>query len=508
VAARGPRLVGIDSSTQSTTACVWSASGKLLSRGSARQKVSTPRPGWAEQNPRGWRGSLHRALRSALDGFDVRRLAAAGIAFQRETFALADARGRWTRPAILWLDVRASAEVERLAREIGPDAYHELTGKPLDVTSALARLLWLRRHERSALKRAARWVDVGSAVAEALTGRRATCVAGVDTCGLAGLASRDWIEPYFELAGMERKQFPELVEPGEMIGRVTRTAARATGLPEGLPVVAAGGDGHVFSVAMGATGQGAASLTLGTSIVLELASRGPLVSPLFRTLIGAGGGYLLECVLQSGTYLLRWFVDRFVQGRGRKPRDEAGWDELARAIPPGADGLVTLPSWWGVRFPERAPDARGATVGWSDHHTPAHFYRSLVEGLSFELRRTFDELGRALGRRLASEVRTGGGGAKSRIWPSILADVLGRRVALAREAEATSLGAAVLAGVGAGVFGNAREGAKSMARFARTVRPDRSRRKTYSALYEQVYRPLFAAAGPVSERLTRLRGAR
>ncbi|MHC4248646.1 MAG: xylulokinase, partial [Planctomycetota bacterium] len=479
MAAGGALLVGIDSSTQSTTACVWSASGKLLSRGSARQKVSTPRPGWAEQDPRGWRRALHRALRSALDGVDVRGLAAAGIAFQRETFALADARGKWVRPAILWLDVRASAEVEHLAREIGPDAYHELTGKPLDVTSALARLLWLRRHELAALKRAARWVDVGSAVAEALTGRRATCVAGVDTCGLTGLASRDWIEPYFDLAGMERAHFPDLVEPGAVIGRVTRAAARATGLPEGLPVVAAGGDGHVFSVAMGAclppqrqaTGQGAASLTLGTSVVLGLASREPLVTPLvtplFRTLIGAGGGYLFECVLQSGTYLLRWFVERFVRGRGKKGRDEAEWDELARAIPPGADGLVTLPSWWGVRFPERAPDARGATIGWSDHHTPAHFYRSLVEGLSFELRRTFDELGGALGRRLASEVRTGGGGAKSRIWPSILADVLGRRVALAREAEATSLGAAVLAGVGAGVFGNAREGAKSMARFAR-----------------------------------------
>lgn len=497
-------LLGIDSSTQSTTACAWSASGRLVSRGSSPQKVSTPRPGHAEQNPREWRRSLVRAVRGALRGVDAARLAGVGIAFQRETFALADEGGKWLRPAILWLDVRAREEVGRVAREVGADAYHRLTGKPLDVTSALARLLWLRRHERGLFKKTPAWVDVGGAVAEALTGRRATCVAGADTCGLVGLRTRDWIEPYVELAGMKRGQLPELVEPGDVIGRVTRGAARATGLPEGLPVVAAGGDGHVFTLGIGATSPGHVSLTLGTSIVLGVASHEARVLPLYRTLIGAGGGCLLECVLQSGTYLLKWFVERFAAEGGGVRRDEAGWDDLARVIPPGADGLVTLPSWWGVRFPERAPDARGATVGWSDHHTPAHLYRSLVEGLSFELRRTLDGLEPSLGFRPAREVRTGGGGARSRIWPGILADVLGRRVALAREADATSLGAAVLARVGVGVFRDAREGARRMVRLAETLRPDSARRRVYDALHREVYRQLFEAATPLTERLARL----
>jgi len=499
--AREPYLVGIDMGTQSTSVCVFSASGRAVARATSPQKVTSLRAGWAEQDPAEWWGSLRRALRKATKGINTRRIAGAGIAFQRETFTLADGRGRFLRPAILWLDVRAGVEVDEIARDIGRGSYHKRTGKPLDITSALARLVWLARHEPGCIEKAARWVDVGSAAAHALTGVRATCVAGADTCGLVGLGSRDWIEPYLDYAGMRPEQFPGLVEPGSVIGRVTKDAARATGLPEGLPVVAAGGDGQVFNVGMNAAAPWGMSLTLGTSIVLGVACPETPVSPLFRTLIAASGGHLLECVLQSGTYLLRWFVETYGPGRGR---DESYWDGEIRDIPPGAEGLVTVPNWWGVRFPDYEPSARGATVGWSNHHTLAHFYRSLVEGLSFELRRTVAELEGMFPGKLSGEVRAGGGGAKSRVWPQILADVLGRRISLAKETEATALGAAILAGVGVGIFRDAKAGGKRMVTLAPALRPDGGRRRIYRSLFEEVYRPLAAAATPVSKALKRL----
>ena len=501
VGSRTSYLMGIDSGTQSTTVCVWSAAGRRVARASAPLAVRSPHPGWAEQDPRQWWASTRTAIREALRNVPAARIAAVGVAYQRETFTLVDKRGRFLRPGVLWLDVRSSAEVERISRDIGRRRYHAATGKPLDITSALARLLWLRRHEPSCLRSAAMWMDVGGHLAQRLTGRCATCTAGTDTCGLIGLKRRDWIDAHLHCAGLKRRQLPELVEPGEVIGRLSRSAARRTHLPEGLPVVAAGGDGQVFSVGTGAAAPYQMSLTLGTSIVLGLSCPRPIVSPLFRTLIAASPGYLLESVLQAGTYLLRWFVDRFGGAAGTT---EAAWDRRVGRVPPGCEGLVTLPNWWGVRFPETLPEARGVTLGWSDHHTPAHFYRSLLEGTSFELRRLMGQLRAMLPRRVRRSLRAGGGGARSKHWPQMLADVTGSAIELIREPEATALGAAILAGVGIGVFEDVRSGCARMCRVRKRLDPDAALRRFYGRLYRDVYSRLLGATADLSQSLRRI----
>ena len=498
---RATLLMGIDSGTQSTTACVWTARGRRLARASAPLAVRTPKPGWAEQDPRAWWRSTRAAIREALRNVPGERIAAVGVAYQRETFTLLDGRGRFCRPGILWLDVRADREVEQVARDLGRERYHRRTGKPLDVTSAVARLLWLRRHERGAVKHAAGWVDVGGELARALTGRCATCAAGTDTCGLVGLETRAWLDEHLDYAGLARRQMPDLVEPGAVIGGVSRAASRQTHLPEGLPVVAAGGDGQVFNVGMGAAGARRMSLTLGTSIVLGLSCRDAPISPLFRTLIGAAGGHVLESVLQAGAYLLRWFVRRF----GSPGETEGDWDRRIGRVAPGCEGLVTLPNWWGVRFPETRADVRGATLGWSNHHTPAHFYRSLLEGTAFELRRLIDALRAMFPRRVRRAIRAGGGGAQSRHWPRILADVTGSSVERLREGEATALGAAILAGVGVGLFPNVPDACAAMCRLREPLAPDRRRGRLYGKLYEDVYLPLLPATADLSEALRRIR---
>jgi len=492
-------LMGIDSGTQSATACVWTASGRRVASGSAALTVRTPRPGWAEQDPRQWWASACRAVRQALEDVPAERIAAVGLAYQRETFSLVDGRGRFVRPGILWLDVRADEEVRKVARDLGRRRYHRRTGKPLDVTSAVARLAWLRRHEPASLAAADRFADVGGWLARKLTGRWATCVAGADTCGLIDLKRRDWARPHLECAGLSPEQMPELVEPGEVIGALSRAAARQTHLPAGLPVVAAGGDGQVFNVGAGAVGAWRMSLTLGTSVVLGLSCPEAPVSPLFRTLIAASGaGYLLESVLQAGTYLLRWFVERFGGGR-----TEAHWDRLAGRIPPGCEGLVTLPHWWGVRFPEALPDVRGVTAGWANHHTPAHLYRSLLEGTALELKRLIAELRGRFGRRIRRGIHAGGGGTRSRHWPQMLADATRRPVELLREPQATALGAAVLAGVGAGLFADVPAGCAAMCRAKPPLQPCPGRARLYDRLYRDVYAPLFTATAGLSERLRR-----
>ncbi len=483
-------LIGLDSGTQSTTACAWNLDGRLIGRASAPQTVSTPHPGWAEQDPNSWWHSTQKAIRSAIKHINPAGALAIGIAFQRETFSLIDGKGRFLRPGILWLDGRAGDETRALRRRLGAGRFRRATGKSLDITCALPRLAWLARHEPDVLRKTTRWIDVGAALAFRLTGRYATCVSGADTCGMIGLKSRNWLEPYIRAAGLTPDHFPDLVEPGELIGTLTRPAARETGLPAGLPVFAAGGDGQVFSVGIGSVAPYSLSLSLGTSIVLGMTSPRAVLSPLYRTLLMGRGSYLLECVLQSGTYILKWFLSAIDGGR----HDEAHWERLSRKVPPGCEELVTLPHWWGVRFPESLPDAAGAVVGWRSHHTRAHLYRSLLEGSAFELRRAVSGYEKIFRGRLGRPIRVGGGGATSQLMNRILAATLNRPLLHgAAGTSATALGAAAIAGVGAGVFSSLAAASRAMCRKSSHLRPSPKESRVYASLFKETYLPAFSA---------------
>ncbi|MBD3391579.1 MAG: hypothetical protein GF418_05975 [Chitinivibrionales bacterium] len=485
-----PLLLGIDCGTQSTKACVFDLDGRQVAAAGSPNTVDNPRENWAEQDPGQWWLSLKRAVRDALRSVNSSRIAALGLAYQRETFTLVDRAGHPVRPGILWLDTRAQEELHDIERLWGAGAYHRATGKPLDATSAVARMLWLRKHEPDVVKTAARWVDVCSYVVSRLTGRHSTCAAGTDTCGLIDLHSQTWIDAHLDACGLKRDHMPDLVAPGRIVGALTGSAARETGLPAGLPVVLAGGDGQVFSIGMGASAAHSVSLTLGTSIVLGISHEKPLHSPIFRTLRSCvEGSFLLECVLQSGTYLLRWFLDEF---GGKDSSTEDHWEDQARKIPPGSDGLVALPHWWGIRFPEHVPQARGAILGWSHRHGRAHLYRCLLEGTGFELKRTILELEKtSFSRKTLSAIHAGGGGMRSAVWPLILADILDTPLKSLSIGEATALGAALMAGVGAGFFQDIAQAAESMVNLDREILPDPGRAASYNRTFRNVYVPAF-----------------
>ncbi len=492
-------LIGLDSGTQSCSASIFTPSGGLVRRAVRAQPVHTPREGWAEQDSRCWGPNAVGALRAATAGIEPGRFLALGIAFQRETFALLDAKGNPLRPAILWLDIRADAQAQALGRRLGAARFRRLTGKQLDATCALPRLLWLRKHQPGTASQNARFEDVGAALSAELTGRHATCVAGADTCGLVGLNTRDWIEDFLDLARMKRRQFPDLVEPGEEIGRLSAPAARRTGLPSGLPVIAGAGDGQAFSIGAGVIEPFSIGLTLGTSIVLGVNSRKPHISSKHRTLLLRPGSYLLESVLQSGTYLLKWFQNFLGNDLCQR-----GWERKAARLPPGSQGLLTLPHWWGSRFPDLQPDLRGLTMGWGHRQTPAHFYRSLLEGSAFELRRAIQEFARIMPGTRSRRVAVGGGGAASRLWLNILADILDRPLVPAGESQTAARGAAMLAGLGIGLFEDIRAAADAMCVLPAAIRPQRRRARTYEMIYRQVYCPLLGATARTNRRLRAL----
>ncbi len=494
--------------------------GALLSEASAAQAIDSPIDGHAEQSINEWRSGLFAAIRDALALVSEDRrqapVGAIGLSFQRESFTLVsppdDDQTELVplRPAILWLDGRADGECEAIERAgstatLTAAQYHDLTGKPLDVTSAMARMQWLAKHEPSVVSKPHHWVDCGAVLSHALTGNLTTCVAGCDTAGLIDLSQRQWSLPILEAAGLAPEQMPHLAEPGELLGGVSAAAAAELGgfVSVGCPVVAAGGDGQVFNVGMSARsglGAGSMMLTLGTSVVLSVESTIASTAPAYRTLAAADGlNYTMESVVQSGTLILKWFVDEFGAGD-----DFEIWERAAAKLPPGADGLMTVPHFWGCRFPDSRPSLRGATLGWSHTHSRAHLYRSMMEGLCLELRRAADHMPHTQ----SSPVHVGGGGADSDLLLSILADCMNRPVEVkdqgSASGESVAFGAALLAGQGAGLIDSFQKNDSSepSGEAMRVFLPDPERAAVYEELYTRVYRPLLDAATPLSAELS------
>ncbi len=302
---RGRLVVAVDCSTTASKAVVVDRAGAVLAQASRPIATSAPRAAWHEQDAREWWSATAGAITEVVGALsDPADVAAVCMTHQRESFVCLDPDGAALRPAILWLDGRAHAEIA----ELGSREVHELSGKPPDTTPAIYKLAWLSRHEPEVLAAAARVGDVQAYLALQMTGRWATGVASADTLGLLDLRSRTWSPSLLDLAGVRREQLPDLVPTGQVIGEVLPSVAAALGLPGPVPLVAGIGDGQAAGLALGAGEPGVAYLNLGTSMVLGVPSDEYRWDPAFRTLDGmVPGTFTLETVLNAASYLTAWF---------------------------------------------------------------------------------------------------------------------------------------------------------------------------------------------------------
>jgi xylulokinase len=484
-------VVGIDSSTQSTKAIAWTREGAPVAEGRAAVAISNPRLYWFEQDSDAWWSACCTALRALTGQIDPARVAGVAIANQRETMAFLDEDFRPVRPAMLWLDERARAEVPELAAEIGPKLIHELTGRPVDIIPCLYRIRWLAKHEPEAFARTRWFADVQACLVKGLTGRLRSGWLSADPLGLFDIRAKVWAGELLDALGIGPERLPEVEPPGGLLGEVSATGAAATGLRAGTPVFAGGGDGQCAALGTNTTRPGQAYLNLGTAMVGGVWSADCRNDPGWRTELAAdGAGYILETCLRSGAFLINWFVDNFVP----KPVDGASvFDRLeqeAADIPLGCDGLLTLPYWSGVMNPHWDDKARGILIGLAGGHAPAHVYRSMLEGMTLEQVDGFAGIERVTGVPI-TVVLAIGGGATSRLWPQMLADALGRLVALGDTVEASSLGAAMVAAYGAGWYPSIRAAGAAMAgRVVRTVEPDPTAAAGWAEL-ASIYRELY-----------------
>ncbi|MBI4702026.1 MAG: xylulose kinase [Deltaproteobacteria bacterium] len=506
----GDLVVGIDCSTTACKAVVWDAAGRPRAEGRAPIALSSPTPDAYEQDAEGWWRATAAAIGAAAEALgadDARRVRALCVAHQRESFVLTDEDGRPLRPALVWMDARCRAEVARAVATLGAGRLHTLSGKPPCTTPSLYKLMFLLAREAPELgARRPMVLDVHAFLVRKLTGRYATSLASADPMGLVDMAARDWSEPLLGLAGIERAQLPALLAPGKLCGTLLPEAAEACSLRPGLAVIAGAGDGQAAALGAGIAGPGRAYLNLGTAIVSGVPSQSYCTSPSFRTMYGAAvGTFLLETDLKGGTFTVDWLVERLLghaHGPGESERAIARLEAEAWRIAAGSERLVVVPYWHGVMSPYWDDDASGILLGLRGHHGPAHLYRAILEGIALEQRLCTSGVEQATGQ-LVAELAVMGGGSKSALWCQILADATGKRVVRAASAEATALGAGILAAAAAGLHPDLPAAVRAMTARGDTFVPGPAQ-SVYDRLYAEVYAGLYPALRERAARLAKL----
>jgi xylulokinase len=477
-------LLGIDVSTTATKALLVDDRGRLVAVASSEYDLSTPRPLWAEQDPELWWQAAQSAIGDVIAdaGVDSGSIEAAGLTGQMHGLVLLDENGEVLRPAILWNDQRSAAECDEMRRRLGLERLVRITGNDAFPGFTAPKLLWVRNHEPEIFERARQVLLPKDYVRYRLTGEYATDRAGAGGTLFLDLATRDWSKELLEALEIPLDWLPATHEGTEVTGRISDEAAALTGLAAGTPVVGGGGDQAAQAVGVGAVEPGVVALTLGTSGVVFASSNKPLVEPVGRLHAfphSVPDRWHVMGVMLSAAGSLRWYRDVVAP--------EIGYDDLleeASRVEPGCEGLTFLPYLSGERTPHADPWARGAFIGLTLKHGRSHLTRAVLEGVAFGLR---DNVGlmEEVGLGEVSEVRVSGGGARNALWRQILADVLGVDLVTVQTTEGAAFGAALLAGVGAGVWPSVARACAQSVELGETMQPGPEAKDVYEPVYER-----------------------
>ncbi|MGF1611543.1 MAG: FGGY-family carbohydrate kinase, partial [Kiloniellales bacterium] len=433
-----PVIVGIDIGTQSLKAVVTGRDLRPRGQAAVGYAPSFPRPGWAEQDPALWEQALGKAIAQALAAAGVApgEVACFGIAGQLDGCLAVDADGRALGPCLIWMDRRASG----VLNGFDPGWLRERAGVVLDASHMAAKIRWLKQQKNPP---AARYHQPVSYLVARLTGASLFDHGLASTTMLYGLRTRDFDDELLAAFGIARGELPAIAEAAAPAGPLSADGARLSGLPEGIPVAVGSGDDFSTPLGGGLVAPGRLACVLGTAEVVGALHAEPLIDRdgLVETHGYVTDSYFIENPGWLSGGALVWLRDTC------RLRDFAELDALAAAVPPGAEGLTFLPALSGAMAPEWIASARGSFYGLTPAHGAGHLARAVLEGCAFAMRDVLERL-RAMGVALDSILLLGGG-ARSRLWVQIRADLAGLPVEVPRVVDASPLGAAMLAAVAA-----------------------------------------------------------
>lgn len=483
------RILTVDIGTEGCKAAVFASNGKTVASSYVQYDAIYPRPGWAEQNPNHWWDAVRRNLRrlaSKIHSFPL-KIDAVGICGQMHAPVPINDRGKLVlRKVPLWCDKRSDQECQQVEQKVGRNRLLQITGNILNPAWTAPKILWLKKHTGSYGK-TWKFLTPKDYVVYRLTNVCATDWSEASGTSLYEANRARWSPLLCDAFGIDEDKLPTIYPSQKVVGEVTRIAASQLPIPYGIPVVAGGGDFLCAVLGAGVVSEGAGVEITGTAAVIASYSRKLLADERILNLHHVIDGWVPFGIVDSGGALLKWLVDNLRPYEESKSTNEsslsyAKLDMEAESIHIGADGLVIDPSFMGERILGNS-QSRGALVGLTLAHSRGHIARAMMEGVCYALNRYLEAI-ETLGKPV-TDLRLGGGGAKSKIWSSIKADVYGKECLIPRQSELGLLGTMILAGAGIGVFTDARKAAMELnERPARIVKPRREAKLLYHKYYE------------------------
>jgi xylulokinase len=505
-------FLGIDVGTSGVKAVLVDEKGRVKDAATMAHPLATPRPGWAEQNPNDWWKATAGAIKQLLRRTRLvpTQVAAIGLSGQMHSSVFLDGNNEIIRPALLWCDGRTTEECREITRTVGEKQLSEWVANPALEGFTLPKVLWLRKHEPAAFGRLAKVVLAKDYIRYRLTGTLATEPSDASATLMYDTAHLRWSDPIMRAMGLALRLLPDVGASTEVLGKINRQAAKATGLAEGTPVAGGGADNACGAVGVGLVSPGEAVASWGTSGTVLTPTSEPRVDPAMRAhtfchvvpstwyLMGVmltAGGAFAWCARELAKELSSKRDGRSAKGGGVKHNVEVLLNREAERIAAGAEGVTFLPYLQGERTPHRDASARAAFTGLSLAHTRAHMSRAVIEGICFGLRDSVEIL-RGLTKSIERVLVTGGG-AKSAFVRKMQADVYGLPVVRVNREEGPAFGAALLGAVSVGAFPDL---ATACQRTLRRLEPepcDPRLHAAYDAPYAR-FRALYSALKSVS----------
>ncbi len=477
-------ILALDAGTTSLKGALFELSGRVLGVCAHEYQLENPEPDIVELDPEVYWSAAKTVIANILQktAVDPAAIIALGVTGQGETLIVLDKQGRPLRKAIVWLDNRAKAEAEAIRKEFGRDLVYRMTGQQEIVPAwPAAKMVWLREHEPEVFRSTGKFLMLEDYLIYRLSGTFATDHALNPSTLYYDLRNGCWWERMLDFLRVSPCQLPILLNSGASAGSVVAE----TGLSHETAVTVAPIDQVAAAVGAGNIAPGLVTETTGGALAVCATVARPVYDPEMRIPIyrhGVPGLFLLMPWIPTAGMILRWFRDEFGEGI-----DYSALDARAATVSPGCDGLIMLPHFSGMNSPEVNPRAKGVFWGISTAHRKAHFIRAILEGVSFALRDNIELLLRS--GVACQEMTSLGGGARSKLWLQIKADVLQREIRTIHCEEATCLGAAVLAATGRGLFPNIRAAVNAMVHPSATFHPNIRNKEIYEAGFK-TYRAL------------------
>ena len=506
-------LLGIDIGTSGAKTVLFRENGEVAASHTEDYPLFQPHNGWAEQDPLDWWEAVKLGCAAVLDqsGVQPGEIAGVGLSGQMHGLVMLDEQDQVLHPAILWCDQRTGEECRDIERLVGLDRLIAITANPPLTGFTASKILWMQKHHPDLYERCAHILLPKDYIRLRLTGEYATEVSDASGMQLLDIPHRCWSQEVLSKLSIDPAMLGRVYESPEVTGVISRQAAEETGLKEGTPVVGGAGDNAAAAVGTGTVRDGLAFTTIGTSGVVFSHTSQPVIDPKGRVhtfCCAVPGAWHVMGVTQGAGLSLKWFRDQFcaaeVQTAYSMETDPyVLMDQEAALSPIGANRLYYLPYLMGERTPHLDLNARGVFFGLSAMHQRRDLLRAVMEGVTYSLKdclSIFEEMGLAIGRMAAC-----GGGGSSPFWRQMLADAFGCPIVTLRSKEGAALGAALLAGVGAGVYPSVEAACDQVIGLSGRQEPDPAASQRYQALYP-LYRQLYPALRESFEALGRLDG--